>query len=125
MFCLTCIRQWRNKNGKELALRESNAIKECPCCRTASMYVVPASRHLIGTQKELMIASFKDRTGRTPCKYFVRSRQNAPNDVPQCPFGDECIYSHRDASGNRVHTVKSLPQKASQRQDIYFGLLIF
>ncbi|KAJ3089811.1 hypothetical protein HK102_005445, partial [Quaeritorhiza haematococci] len=72
---------------------------ECPVCRTSSNLVVPSNVFPTNApQKQLIITSYKNVLAKIPCRYF----ENSPSADRTCPFGDECLYAHNDASGNRV-----------------------
>ncbi|TPX70572.1 hypothetical protein SpCBS45565_g01615 [Spizellomyces sp. 'palustris'] len=98
IFCVGCVREWRNKKNKTDDLAGSSVIKECPVCRSPSPYVVPSSVHATGPRKEVVIEAYKARLLRIPCRYFENSRR----DDRRCPFGNECLYAHNDEAGNRV-----------------------
>lgn len=104
-FCLSCINSWRNKNNKDFELQQSEVIKTCPMCRSPSDYIVPASRFVKGEEKQALIESFKDKMKQILCRHIVKSRQ-LKLPVPMCPFGDQCLYAHLDAHGNRLEVVR-------------------
>ncbi|RKO86320.1 hypothetical protein BDK51DRAFT_4685, partial [Blyttiomyces helicus] len=103
VFCLTCVRSWRDKQSKTEALRSSNVIKECPVCRAPSPYVVPASvwPHS-AAQKSEIVRSYKETVAKIPCKYFIESD---PADRT-CPFGNDCLYMHDNGDGTRAECRK-------------------
>ncbi|KAJ3127993.1 hypothetical protein HK098_005329 [Nowakowskiella sp. JEL0407] len=103
IFCLECIRQWRDVKSKgQSALRDSNVIKECPICRKASPIVIPSYRFCKNSEKELLTKNYKSNLSKIPCKHFVRSD---PTDRT-CIYGNECLYAHNDTEGKRVDVRK-------------------
>ncbi|NWX20360.1 MKRN2 ligase, partial [Aegotheles bennettii] len=82
-YCLGCIRQWRR--SREF---ENEVVKGCPECRVTSSYYIPHKYWVSDVnEKEKLIRSFRKRTGKIRCKFYVRSRG-------RCPFGSDCIYLH-------------------------------
>ncbi|NWX91875.1 MKRN1 ligase, partial [Nothoprocta pentlandii] len=82
-FCLACIRQWRRSRDFE-----ASVIKACPECRVTSSYYIPHKYWVSeAEEKEKLIETFKARTGKIRCKFFVRNRGH-------CPFKSDCIYLH-------------------------------
>ncbi|NWT56264.1 MKRN2 ligase, partial [Erythrocercus mccallii] len=80
-YCVGCIRKWRCSRAFENAVK-----KGCPECRTTSSYYIPHQYWISdGDEKEELIRTFKARTGKIPCKFFIRGH---------CPFNSECIYLH-------------------------------
>jgi hypothetical protein len=109
VFCLSCVREWRNSKNKSLELRESAVIKDCPVCRATSDYIVPSFHYAKGRPKEKLIENYKKRLSEIPCKYFNRSGRW----MHVCPFQESCFYSHNDEDGNR------LPCKHPPRQRLH------
>jgi E3 ubiquitin-protein ligase makorin len=109
IFCLTCITQWRSSakddddddDDDPFAIlaqrRQVETTRKCPNCRSLSYFVVPSQR-APKTQAERVriIDEYKDRCSRTPCKHFKESQGR------RCPFGNECLYAHNNAQGERV-----------------------
>ncbi|KAM8988487.1 putative E3 ubiquitin-protein ligase makorin-1 [Ara ararauna] len=82
-YCLGCIRKWRRSRDFQ-----STVIKACPECRVTSSYYIPHKYWVSeGAEKEKLIKTFKARTGKIRCKFFVRNRGC-------CPFKSDCIYLH-------------------------------
>ncbi|NXO41808.1 MKRN1 ligase, partial [Locustella ochotensis] len=80
-YCLGCIRKWRRSRDFE-----SKVIKACPECRITSNYYIPHKYWISDAdEKEKLIATFKKRTGKIRCKFFIHG---------YCPFKSECIYLH-------------------------------
>ncbi|TPX39063.1 hypothetical protein SeMB42_g06489 [Synchytrium endobioticum] len=103
IFCIDCVRQWRDRSNKTEALANSNVIRECPVCRIESSYVIPTP--ILADSPELkgdIVAAYKERVAKIPCKYFLRSQAMDR----RCPFGDGCLYAHNDANGRRVSGVR-------------------
>ncbi|NWW70773.1 MKRN1 ligase, partial [Climacteris rufus] len=82
-FCLGCIRKWRRSRDFQ-----STVIKACPECRITSSYYIPHKYWISDSgEKEKLIRTFKARTGKIRCKFFIQ------NDG-HCPFRSDCIYLH-------------------------------
>ncbi|XP_006025289.1 probable E3 ubiquitin-protein ligase makorin-2 isoform X1 [Alligator sinensis] len=82
-YCVGCISKWRKSRDFQNAV-----IKACPECRVMSSYFIPHKYWVSDTnEKEKLIETFKTRTGKIRCKFFVRGRGH-------CPFKSECIYLH-------------------------------
>ncbi|KYO41730.1 makorin, ring finger protein, 4 [Alligator mississippiensis] len=82
-YCVGCISKWRKSRDFQNAV-----IKACPECRVMSSYFIPHKYWVSDTnEKEKLIETFKARTGKIRCKFFVRGRGH-------CPFKSECIYLH-------------------------------
>nr|XP_021136825.1 probable E3 ubiquitin-protein ligase makorin-2 [Columba livia] len=80
-YCVGCIRKWRRSQDFQSAV-----IKACPECRVTSSYYIPHKYWVSDrAEKEKLIETFKARTGKIRCKFFVRNRG-------RCPFGSDCIY---------------------------------
>ncbi|XP_071624323.1 uncharacterized protein [Heliangelus exortis] len=87
-YCVGCIRKWRQ--SREF---ENEVIKACPECRVTSSYYIPHKYWVSDAdEKEKLIKSFRARTGKIRCKFFVRSRGH-------CPFKSDCIYLHELPAG--------------------------
>ncbi|EIN06144.1 hypothetical protein PUNSTDRAFT_145475 [Punctularia strigosozonata HHB-11173 SS5] len=97
IFCITCLRSWRDTNTKSSDAVVSGNLKSCPLCRTPSRFVVPSSRFFPQghPDKDAAIARFKESTARVDCRYF----QKSPADSRFCPFGKDCFYRHINADG--------------------------
>ncbi|KAI8838097.1 hypothetical protein BC829DRAFT_404744 [Chytridium lagenaria] len=111
-FCMPCLKRWRDKQSKEHYLRESTVIKGCPVCREPSRFIVPSAVFPeTEDQKKALIEDYKDSTQKTHCRYFQKS-----NGIDRrCPFGDDCLFGHRDSNGNKVLNVLRPPSRQSQR----------
>uniref|UniRef100_A0A7M4FA48 RING-type E3 ubiquitin transferase n=1 Tax=Crocodylus porosus TaxID=8502 RepID=A0A7M4FA48_CROPO len=82
-YCVGCISKWRKSRDFQNAV-----IKACPECRVMSSYFIPHKYWVSDmNEKEKLIETFKARTGKIRCKFFVRGRGH-------CPFKSECIYLH-------------------------------
>lgn len=92
IFCLKCIRTWREKG------KESNG-KLCPCCRKLSYYVI-SSRRLFNTpeEKEIIHKEYLEKLLTIPCKLFNYGEG-------KCTFGKKCLYGHFDRQGKVVPKV--------------------
>ncbi|XP_047927060.2 probable E3 ubiquitin-protein ligase makorin-1 isoform X1 [Anser cygnoides] len=87
-FCLGCIRTWRRSRDFQ-----STVIKACPECRVTSSYYIPHKYWVSDAgEKEQLIESFKARTGKIRCKFFIQNRG-------RCPFRSDCIYLHELPGG--------------------------
>ncbi|KAI0060969.1 hypothetical protein BV25DRAFT_817076 [Artomyces pyxidatus] len=103
VFCIECLRSWRDRDGKSEDVIESGVHKKCPYCRTPSKFITPSSvffpeRH---PGKAATIERYKASLARISCKYFTKSK---PDD-PFCPFGKDCLYRHERTDGT-PHTFK-------------------
>lgn len=98
IFCVQCIREWRDPHGKSVDVVFSGVTKKCPLCRSPSQFVTPSSRfYPDGTSgKTETIEKYKASMSRVPCRHFQKS---PPNDR-FCPFGKDCFYQHRNADGS-------------------------
>ncbi|KAI0331435.1 hypothetical protein GY45DRAFT_1248626 [Cubamyces sp. BRFM 1775] len=97
IFCISCIKNWRGKNGKSEDIIQAGTNKQCPMCRTASRFVTPSAHFYPqeNPQKAEIIAKYKASMARVKCKYFEKSRPNKRF----CPFGKDCFYKHENADG--------------------------
>ncbi|XP_018011718.1 probable E3 ubiquitin-protein ligase makorin-1 [Hyalella azteca] len=90
IFCLDCIRKWRQ--SKQF---ENKIIRSCPECRIQSDYIVP-SRYWVDEsdkeEKKKLVDSYRDALGKKECKYFNKGEGT-------CPFGNKCFYRHALADG--------------------------
>jgi E3 ubiquitin-protein ligase makorin len=114
VFCLKCVREWRNSKTKDLELGRSNVIKECPLCRVKSDFVVPSFKFMTGQEKEKEIQAYKTKLEKIPCKYFNRRGRY----YRVCPFGDICFYAHTDQDGKKLSCTKGPPQYARNRREL-------
>ncbi|KAG5639581.1 hypothetical protein H0H81_010783 [Sphagnurus paluster] len=102
IFCISCIRQWRDPRGKGPDITNS---KKCPMCRAQCRYIIPSSRFWKdGPEKARIVQKYKDSMSKVPCKHFEGSRAKHPKK-PICPFGNECFYQHLNADGT-PHVLK-------------------
>lgn len=98
VFCLQCIRQWREPQGKSLDMVMSGVIKRCPYCRSPSRFITPSTHFFPQDhpRKQEMIDSYKNSMSRVPCKYFV---ETSASGKACCPFGLDCFYQHLNPDG--------------------------
>ncbi|KIM61317.1 hypothetical protein SCLCIDRAFT_122378 [Scleroderma citrinum Foug A] len=98
VFCLQCIRQWRDKDGKSLDMVSTGAIKCCPLCRRPSRFITPSTHFFPSEhpQKTEIMDAYKASMARVPCKYFAETSRAGK---PCCPFGSDCFYKHTNADG--------------------------
>lgn len=91
IFCLSCIRKWRQTKQFD-----NRTIRACPECRVPSDFVVP-SKFWVGDkeEKDRLINDYKKAMGQKPCKYFKQGQG-------QCPFAGACFYLHARPDGTRV-----------------------
>jgi E3 ubiquitin-protein ligase makorin len=93
-FCLECVRSWRGGDSAESFGRE--AVRSCPVCRVESYVIVPSdSFETEREQKDLLLASYRGKLGRIPCKHFAFGDGT-------CPFGTRCMYAHVDRQGREL-----------------------
>ncbi|KAI0091689.1 hypothetical protein BDY19DRAFT_885434 [Irpex rosettiformis] len=95
MFCVGCIREWRDPSGKSEEVVSSGVTKKCPLCRASSQFVTPSSHFYPQdhSQKAVIIEQYKASMSRVPCKYFEISNKR------YCPFGKDCFYQHLKSDG--------------------------
>ncbi|KAF8638934.1 hypothetical protein AX16_010409 [Volvariella volvacea WC 439] len=105
VFCLQCIRQWREQTGKPVDVIDSGNTKKCPMCRERTRFITPSSKfYKTGDpRKELIVQQYKESMARVPCKYFEDSKDSSRD--PFCPFGKDCFYQHLNADGS-IYTFK-------------------
>ncbi|XP_022647796.1 probable E3 ubiquitin-protein ligase makorin-2 [Varroa jacobsoni] len=83
VFCLQCIRQWR-----QVKTFDTKTVRGCPECRTPSDFVTPSSYFVDrGEEKRALIEGYKNALATKPCKYFKQGRST-------CPFANKCFYKH-------------------------------
>ncbi|KAK2841088.1 hypothetical protein Q7C36_012667 [Tachysurus vachellii] len=88
-FCLGCIMTWRKTKDFQ-----EEVIKACPQCRVKSSFYIPSKYWVCESEpKEALIASFKDKSSKIKCNFFMRHGC--------CPFASECIFSHELPPGHR------------------------
>lgn len=96
VFCLGCIREWRNQKEKQDKLN----LRKCPICRIDSFLIIPSSEYATGYKKCLELEAYKKTLASIPCKKFGLGDG-------ACPFGDSCMYLHEKPDGSRfVHDFK-------------------
>ncbi|KAH9945725.1 hypothetical protein B0H21DRAFT_419230 [Amylocystis lapponica] len=97
IFCVKCIREWRDPTGKSEDVVASGVTKKCPLCRASSRFVTPSSRFYPEghSQKIAIIERYKASMGRVPCRHF----QKSPANDRFCPFGKDCFYQHVNEDG--------------------------
>ncbi|KAI0320879.1 hypothetical protein OF83DRAFT_1052227 [Amylostereum chailletii] len=95
VFCIECIRSWRDPKGKTEDVLCSRVNKKCPYCRTSSSLILPSSLFYPEGHpgKSLVFDRYKSSLSKVPCKYF----QNSPPKDRYCPFGCDCLYQHRNS----------------------------
>ncbi|KAJ7672628.1 hypothetical protein B0H17DRAFT_1084017 [Mycena rosella] len=101
IFCIACIKQWRDPINKSVDVVESGNTKRCPMCRQPAKFIIPSSKFYAQGQeaKDAAMARYMDSMRRVPCKYFQKSILAVPS-VPFCPFGKDCFYQHRNLDGS-------------------------
>ncbi|KAG7444261.1 uncharacterized protein BT62DRAFT_900189 [Guyanagaster necrorhizus] len=100
VFCISCIKQWRDSSKQNRDPGPSKVTKQCPMCRAPSAYITPSSLFYKNEdpRKEKIILSYKESMARVPCSYFQASKmEDATN--PFCPFGKDCFYQHLNEDG--------------------------
>ncbi|KAL7280758.1 hypothetical protein ACG7TL_005702 [Trametes sanguinea] len=97
VFCISCIKNWRENEGKSEDIIQAGTTKTCPMCRTPSRFVTP-STHFYPEghpKKAEVIDKYKASMARVKCRYFEQSKPNRR----YCPFGKDCFYKHENADG--------------------------
>ncbi|KAF9525970.1 hypothetical protein CPB83DRAFT_940817 [Crepidotus variabilis] len=100
IFCIKCIKQWRDPQNKGGGVLESGNNKKCPMCRASSAFITPSSKFWKeGTEEKVKVTqAYKESMARVPCKYFQKSIQK--NKInPICPYGKDCFYQHLKEDG--------------------------
>jgi E3 ubiquitin-protein ligase makorin len=97
VFCLQCLKAWRDPTQASLEVVGSGVHKKCPICRTSSRFVTPSSIFFKSgdRRKEVVINKYKDNLKRIKCRYF----ENSPPHRRYCPFGRDCFYKHEGLDG--------------------------
>ncbi|ESK96413.1 hypothetical protein Moror_6921 [Moniliophthora roreri MCA 2997] len=100
VFCITCIKQWRDPVAKSADVVDSGVHKKCPMCRTPSKFITPSSLFFKSDdpRKDEIISQYKQSMARIPCRYFTKSMAKDKKD-PFCPFGKDCFYQHLNDDG--------------------------
>ena len=93
IFCLNCIREWRNQKF----VQDRVNLRKCPICRLESFMIVPSARFLVGWEKQVELEQYKSHLAGLPCRNFA-------NGTGKCQFGTSCLYSHL-VDGERVEPV--------------------
>ncbi|KZS94422.1 hypothetical protein SISNIDRAFT_439915 [Sistotremastrum niveocremeum HHB9708] len=99
VFCLSCLKKWRDPTGRSSEYLDSNSgmHKRCPMCRGPSRFVTPS--HVFykneDPKKEEVLENYKKSMKRVKCKYFERSIPG----LRFCPYGRDCFYKHEDENG--------------------------
>mmetsp|Transcript_34042 Transcript_34042/g.77699 ORF Transcript_34042/g.77699 Transcript_34042/m.77699 type:complete len:345 (-) Transcript_34042:42-1076(-) len=89
IFCLPCIRGWRNVTQLDKTVKRS-----CPLCRCESHYVIPSSFFPADEEeKQVVLDSYLRRLRKIGCKHFAQG-------TGECPFGTSCFYEHRYKDGS-------------------------
>ncbi|XP_030640526.1 makorin, ring finger protein, 4 [Chanos chanos] len=100
-FCLGCIVTWRKTKDFQ-----EDVIKACPQCRVKSAFYIPSDYWVSeGEPKEALIASFKEKSSKRRCSFFIRNGC--------CPFRSECIYSHDLPPGYRPRSRRAGPRSST------------
>lgn len=100
VFCIKCIRLWRDPAGKTLDVKWSGATKSCPMCRAPSKFITPSSLYFKqgDPRKDQAMETYRLSMSRVPCRYFTQSKTRNPSR-PLCPFGKDCFYQHLNVDG--------------------------
>lgn len=101
-FCISCIVTWRKTKDFQ-----EDVIKGCPQCRVKSSFYIP-SKHWVcdGEEKASLIASFKERSSKLKCTFFMRHGC--------CPFKSDCIYSHDVPASHTFRRRRSTPRNTAE-----------
>ncbi|KAM5533849.1 hypothetical protein V8D89_012512 [Ganoderma adspersum] len=97
VFCLSCIINWRDPEGKSSDIVEAGTTKTCPMCRSPSRFVTPSSLFFSegDSRKAEAIEKYKKGLASVKCRYFEQSRP----EKRFCPFGKECFFKHENVDG--------------------------
>ncbi|KAF7370748.1 hypothetical protein MSAN_00708100 [Mycena sanguinolenta] len=124
IFCITCIKQWRDPANKSIDVVDSGNTKRCPMCRGSSKFIIPSSKfYPQGEAKDAALARYMDSMKRVPCKHFQKSLASG-RGTPFCPFGKDCFYQHRNPDGTDYISILGIDDARirAQRQTAQFGL---
>ena len=83
VFCLNCIREWRNQKDKQDRLN----LRKCPICRIDSFLIIPSDEFLTGDAKMAEKETYCKYLATIPCKHFDQGKGT-------CQFGTSCLYRH-------------------------------
>ncbi|THU99153.1 hypothetical protein K435DRAFT_818674 [Dendrothele bispora CBS 962.96] len=124
VFCITCIKQWRDPTEKSGDLIDSGVHKKCPMCRVPSKYIVPSSLPVKhgDPMKIEVINAYKQSMSRIPCRYFMRSLALDQNK-PRCPFGKDCFYKHVKEDGTPYVFTEGVDESMRVRNRVSVDLL--
>ena len=87
VFCLACIREWRNQKEKQDRLN----LRKCPICRVDSYVIIPSTHYMKGVDKAGEKIRYSQHLSMIPCKNYDQGKG-------QCPFGSSCLYMHSGSS---------------------------
>lgn len=106
IFCLSCIRKWRQTKQFD-----NRTIRSCPECRVASDFVVP-SKYWVEDRddKQKLIDDYKVALSQKPCKYFKQG-------AGECPFAGACFYLHAYPDGTKADMPPPRARRTRQNQD--------
>jgi len=100
IFCLSCIRKWRQTKQFD-----NRTIRSCPECRVSSDFVVPSEFWVESKEeKEKLIEDYKKAMSNKHCKYFKQG-------IGQCPFAGACFYLHAYPDGKRATMEPPKPRR--------------
>ncbi|ORX78705.1 hypothetical protein BCR32DRAFT_301487 [Anaeromyces robustus] len=92
VFCLDCIKVWRRTDSLSRELT-----RKCPVCQKISLHFIPSDIYCHkGPLKSHIIERFRTRCSRIPCRFYEK---RGPNNSHNCPFGNECLFLHRNPDG--------------------------
>jgi E3 ubiquitin-protein ligase makorin len=86
VFCLDCLREWRNQKEKQDRVN----LRKCPLCRIDSYVVTPSTNFLVGEEKRAEREKYCQYLSTLPCKNHNRGQAT-------CQFGTSCLYRHEGA----------------------------
>ena len=89
VFCLNCIREWRNQKEKQ----DRQNLRKCPICRIDSFLIIPSTRFLQGSDKFEERERYRSSVAEIPCKNFNYGKG-------KCQFGNSCMYLHLNEDEN-------------------------
>ncbi|OUM65352.1 hypothetical protein PIROE2DRAFT_7651 [Piromyces sp. E2] len=93
VFCLDCIKIWRRTDSVSRELT-----RKCPICQKVSLHFIPSDIYChSGPLKNHIIERFRSRCSRIPCRFYEKK---GPNHTHSCPFGNECLFLHRNPDGS-------------------------
>ncbi|GAA6043486.1 hypothetical protein JCM8097_000737 [Rhodosporidiobolus ruineniae] len=111
-FCLACISAWQTDHAERqlqavltgtVTPDEARKSQSCPVCRREYDVVVPTPALIpAGPEKDEAVKAYRAGLAKIPCADLLKS----PPDLPYCPRGRDCLYSHTLPSTSYRYTFR-------------------